>query len=148
MSSTDRFKPYAPDVPAVVRLEEAVPPEHPVHLFVELVQGVDLSQFVIPRGPKGETPYHPHALPASTCSPASPTTAASCCASARSRSPGWRRWPADPRANHLQPSDGPLRPAPDSPPGSSLRLTPRSTTSTTARLPPAVRALPPLRADP
>ena len=39
-------------------------------------------------------------------------------------------------------------PAPDSPPGSSLRLTPRSTTSTTARLPPAVRALPPLRADP
>ena len=62
MSSTDRFKPYAPDVPAVVRLEEAVPPEHPVHLFVELVPGVDLSQCVLPRGPKGETPYHPHAL--------------------------------------------------------------------------------------
>jgi len=62
MSSADRFKPYAPDVQAVVRLEEALPPEHPVHVFVDLVQSVDLSHFVIPPGPKGEKPYHPHAL--------------------------------------------------------------------------------------
>lgn len=62
MSSADRFKPYGPDVQAVVRLEDALPPEHPVHLFVDLVQGVDLSHFVIPPGPKGEKPYHPHAL--------------------------------------------------------------------------------------
>jgi transposase len=33
-----------------------------VHLFVDLVQSVDLSHFVIPPGPKGEKPYHPHAL--------------------------------------------------------------------------------------
>jgi transposase len=33
-----------------------------VHLFVDLVQTVDLSHFVIPPGPKGEKPYHPHAL--------------------------------------------------------------------------------------
>jgi transposase len=62
MSLPDRFKPYLPDVQAVVRLEDALPPEHPVHLFVDLVQSVDLSQFVIPPGPKGEKPYHPHAL--------------------------------------------------------------------------------------
>jgi transposase len=62
MSPADRFKPYAPDVQAVVRLEEALPPEHPVHVFVDLVQSVDLSHFVIPPGPKGEKPYHPHAL--------------------------------------------------------------------------------------
>src|SRR3954454_18231226 len=62
MSSADRFKPYAPDVQAVVRLEEALPPEHPIHVFVDLVQGVDLSHFVIPPGPKGEQPYHPPAL--------------------------------------------------------------------------------------
>src|SRR5215212_3102754 len=62
MSAPDRFKPYAPDVQSVVRLEDALPPEHPVHLFVDLVQGVDLSHFVIPPGPKGEKPYHPHAL--------------------------------------------------------------------------------------
>jgi transposase len=62
MSATDRFKPYAPDVQAVVRLDEALPPEHPVHVFVDLVQGVGLGHFVIPPGPKGEKPYHPHAL--------------------------------------------------------------------------------------
>jgi transposase len=62
MSSTDRFKPYAPDVHTVVRLEEALPPEHPVHVFVDLVRSVDLAHFVIPPGPKGEKPYHPHAL--------------------------------------------------------------------------------------
>jgi transposase len=62
MSFPDRFKPYAPDVQAVVRLDEALPPEHPIHVFVDLVQGVDLSHFVIPPGPKGEKPYHPHAL--------------------------------------------------------------------------------------
>src|SRR5688572_31006634 len=62
MSAPDRFKPYAPDVQAVVRLEEALPPEHPIHVFVDLVRSVDLSHFVIPPGPKGEKPYHPHAL--------------------------------------------------------------------------------------
>jgi transposase len=62
MSATERFKPYAPDVQAVVRLEEALPPEHPIHVFVDLVQGVDLGHFAIPPGPKGEKPYHPHAL--------------------------------------------------------------------------------------
>ncbi len=62
MPSTDRFKPYAPDVRAVVRLEEALPPEHPVHMFVDLVRSIDLGHFVIPPGPKGEKPYHPHAL--------------------------------------------------------------------------------------
>jgi transposase len=62
MSATERFKPYAPDVQAVVRLEEALPPEHPIHVFVDLVQGVELGHFVIPAGPKGEKPYHPHAL--------------------------------------------------------------------------------------
>ena len=62
MSASDRFKPYAPDVEAVVRLEEALPPEHPIHVFVDLVQGVSLNHFVIPPGPKGEKPYHPHAL--------------------------------------------------------------------------------------
>jgi transposase len=58
----ERFKPYAPDVHTVVRLEEALPPEHPVHVFVDLVQSVDLDHFVVPPGPKGEKPYHPHAL--------------------------------------------------------------------------------------
>ena len=62
MVTPDRFKPYAPDVQAMIRLEVALPPEHPVHLFVDLVQGVDLSHFAIPPGPKGEKPYHPHAL--------------------------------------------------------------------------------------
>src|SRR5215212_1650371 len=62
MSSPDRFKPYDPDVQAVVRLDEALPPEHPVRLFVDLVRAVDLGHFVIPPGPKGEKPYHPHAL--------------------------------------------------------------------------------------
>ena len=62
MSSPDRFKPYGPDVEAVVRLDEALPPEHPVHVFVDLVRSVDLGHFVIPPGPKGEKPYHPHAL--------------------------------------------------------------------------------------
>src|SRR3954470_15423850 len=62
MSAPDRFKPYTPDVQAVVRLEEALPPEHPVHVFIDLVRSVDLGHFVIPPGPKGEKPYHPHAL--------------------------------------------------------------------------------------
>src|SRR5215211_7355293 len=62
MSAPDRFKPYAPDVQAVVRLAEALPPEHPIHVFVDLVRSVDLGHFVIPPGPKGEKPYHPHAL--------------------------------------------------------------------------------------
>ena len=54
MSFADRFKPYLPDVQAVVRVEEALPPEHPVHVFVDLVHGVDLGHFVISPGPKGE----------------------------------------------------------------------------------------------
>src|SRR5918999_654279 len=62
MLPADRFKPYAPDVHAVVRLEEALPPEHPAHLFVDVVRSIDLGHFVIPPGPKGEKPYHPHAL--------------------------------------------------------------------------------------
>src|SRR3954467_4565495 len=62
MSSADRFKRSPPAVRAVVRLEEALPPEHPIHVFVDLVQGVDMRHFVIPPGPKGEKPYHPHAL--------------------------------------------------------------------------------------
>jgi len=62
MSSADRFKPYAPDVHAVVRLEEALPADHPVHVFVDLVQSVDLAHFAVPPGPKGEKPYHPHGL--------------------------------------------------------------------------------------
>jgi transposase len=62
MLSPERFKHYAPDLQAVVRLDEALPPEHPVHVFVDLVQAVDPRHFVIPPGPKGEKPYHPHAL--------------------------------------------------------------------------------------
>src|SRR5438093_12927843 len=45
MSTTDRFKPYAPDVQAVIRLEDALPAEHPVHVFVDLVRSVDLAHF-------------------------------------------------------------------------------------------------------
>src|SRR5215217_2005954 len=62
MLPAERFKPYAPDVRAVVRLEEALPSEHPIHVFVDLVHGVDLGHFATPPGPKGEKPYHPHAL--------------------------------------------------------------------------------------
>src|SRR3712207_2454696 len=62
MPSADRFKPYAPDVGGAVRPEAALPPDHPVHVFVDLVRSTDLAHFVIPRGPKGEKPYHPHAL--------------------------------------------------------------------------------------
>ncbi len=62
MMPAERFKPYAPNVHAVVRLDEALPPDHPVHVFVDLVRGIDLGHFVVPPGPKGEKPYHPHAL--------------------------------------------------------------------------------------
>jgi hypothetical protein len=62
MAPVDRFKPYAPAVRMVVRLEEALPPEHPVHVFVDLIRSVELARCVIPPGPKGEKPYHPHAL--------------------------------------------------------------------------------------
>jgi transposase len=62
MLSTDRFKTYVPDVRAVIRLEEALPLEHPVHVFVDLIRSIDLIHFVITPGPKGEKPYHPHAL--------------------------------------------------------------------------------------
>src|SRR5947199_5914149 len=55
-------KPYAPDVHAVVHLAEALLPEPPVHVFVDLVRSIDLGHFVVPPGPKGEKPYHPHAL--------------------------------------------------------------------------------------
>ncbi len=60
--STERFKPYAPDVHAVVRLDEALPPDHPVHVFVDLIQSISLDHFVVPSSLKGEKPYHPHAL--------------------------------------------------------------------------------------
>src|SRR3712207_4460606 len=62
MTRADRFKPYAPNVHAVVRLDEALPPDHPVHVFVDLVRSIDLDHFAVPPGPKGEKPYHPHAL--------------------------------------------------------------------------------------
>jgi len=62
MLPAERFKPYAPDVHAVVRLEEALPPDHPVHVFVDLVRSIDLGHFGVPPGRKGEKPYHPHAL--------------------------------------------------------------------------------------
>ena len=62
MFLVNRFKPYQPDVQAVIRLEEALPPEHPVHVFVDLVGSIDLDHFVVPAGPKGEKPYHPHGL--------------------------------------------------------------------------------------
>lgn len=62
MTPAERFKPYAPDVHAVVRLDEALPPDHPVHVFVDLVRSIDLGHFLVPPGPKGEKPYHPHAL--------------------------------------------------------------------------------------
>ncbi|MGI8558742.1 MAG: IS1182 family transposase [Solirubrobacteraceae bacterium] len=62
MMPTERFKPYAPNVHAVVRLDEALPPDHPVHVFVDLIQGVSLDHFAVTPGPKGEKPYHPHAL--------------------------------------------------------------------------------------
>ena len=62
MMAAERFKPYAPDVRAVVRLEDALPPDHPVHVFVDLVRSIDLDHFLVSPGPKGEKPYHPHAL--------------------------------------------------------------------------------------
>src|SRR3712207_5422373 len=62
MTPADRFKPYAPDVHAVVRLDEALPPDHPVHVFIDLVRGIDLGHFLVPACRKGEKPYHPHAL--------------------------------------------------------------------------------------
>src|SRR6266852_3925468 len=60
--STERFKPYAPDVHAVVRLDEALPPDHPVHVFVDLIQSISLDHVVVPSSLKGEKPYHPQAL--------------------------------------------------------------------------------------
>ena len=62
MSAAERCKPYAPDVHAVVRLDIALPPEHPIHVFVDLVGSIDIGHFVVSPGPKGEKPYHPHAL--------------------------------------------------------------------------------------
>ena len=62
MTPAERFKPYAPNVHAVVRLDEALPADHPVHVFVDLVRSIDLTHFIVPPGPKGEQPYHPHAL--------------------------------------------------------------------------------------
>jgi len=62
MIATERFKPYAPDVHAVVRLETVLPPDHPVHVFVDLIRDTSLDHFVVPSSRKGEKPYHPHAL--------------------------------------------------------------------------------------
>lgn len=45
-----------------MRVEDALPPDHPVHVFVDLVRSINLRQFAVPPGPKGEKPYHPHAL--------------------------------------------------------------------------------------
>src|ERR1700730_19121809 len=60
--SAERFKPYAHDIHTVVRLDGALPPARPVHVFVDLIQSISLDHFVVPPGPKGEKPYHPHAL--------------------------------------------------------------------------------------
>jgi len=62
MVPAERFTPYAPDLRAVVRLEEALPPDHPVHIFVALIQGISLDHFRVAPGPQGEKPWHPHAL--------------------------------------------------------------------------------------
>ena len=62
MLPADRSKPCAPNVRAVARQEEALPPEHPAHLSVDRVRAVDLAHLVIPPGPEGQKPYHPHAL--------------------------------------------------------------------------------------
>lgn len=56
MTSSDRFKPYAPNVHGVVRLDLALPPDHPVHVFVDLIQGISLDHFVVPPGPESENP--------------------------------------------------------------------------------------------
>jgi transposase len=58
----NRFKPYQPDLQTVISLEQALPADHPVHVFIDLVASIDLDHFVTPPGPKGEKPYHPHAL--------------------------------------------------------------------------------------
>src|SRR5712692_2282317 len=62
MTATNRFKPYAPDLQGVVRLDVALPPAHPVHVFLDLIRGISLDHVVVTPGPKGEKPYHPHAL--------------------------------------------------------------------------------------
>lgn len=33
-----------------------------MHVFVDLVRSIDLGHCVVPPGPKGDNPYHPHAL--------------------------------------------------------------------------------------
>ena len=58
MASRVRFKPFTPDVQTMARLEEALPPEHPVHVFVKLVRSVGLGHSVVPPGPNGEKTYH------------------------------------------------------------------------------------------
>jgi transposase len=62
MIATEHFKPYGPDPHAVVRLDTALPPDHLVHVFVDLIRSISLDHFVVTPGPKGEKPYHPHAL--------------------------------------------------------------------------------------
>ena len=46
----------------MVRLDEALPADHPVRVFVDPIRSIDLARFVIPPGPQGEQPDHPHAL--------------------------------------------------------------------------------------
>ena len=62
MIATEHFKPYGPDPHAVVRLDTALPPDHLVHVFVDLIRSISLDHFVVTPGPKGEKPYHPQAL--------------------------------------------------------------------------------------
>ena len=62
MQPAERFKPYAPDVHAVLRLDVALPLDHPVHVFVDVIRGISLDHFLAPPGPMGEKPYHPQAL--------------------------------------------------------------------------------------
>ena len=60
--SPHRFTPSAPAVQAVVRLDEALPPEPPVPVFGDVIQGIRLAHFAVAPGPQGAPPAQPHAL--------------------------------------------------------------------------------------
>jgi len=47
MIATEHFKPYGPDPHAVVRLDTALPPDHLVHVFVDLIRSISLDHFVV-----------------------------------------------------------------------------------------------------
>ena len=56
MLAPNRFKPYAPDVHAVVRLDVALPPNHPVHVCVDLIRSISLDHVVVSPGRRGSSP--------------------------------------------------------------------------------------------